>query len=114
MMTATLDAQHASPVDHWHRRALEAERFLAMARAKLTPSRNRTAVLQVLGELKPCEWLATPEVLERAGLNDPVVLERMRECGLVVSRVAKRAGRYGRGPNQWQLAPLVVVPEGDE
>lgn len=92
--------------DYWKARCRRAEGLLAKARTGLYVTNMRAKVLQVLGELKPGQWLSTTALARSAGAGWKH-LAAMEELGLVVSRP-------GEGSTvEWQLEHLVVPTQGD-
>lgn len=88
--------------DYWRGRCLRAEGLLAKARGGIRVSAQRAAVLQVLGDLKPGEWMGTDRLRALARV-DWHHLSQMEALGLVVSRPAGGANK-----SEWQLEHLVV------
>ena len=91
-----------SDVDYWKARCRRAEGLLAKARKGIRTSRQRVAVLRVLGELKASEWMGTDRLAAIAHVNWSHLSE-MEELGLVVSRPVEGANK-----REWQLEHLVV------
>lgn len=91
-----------SEVDYWKARCRRAEGLLAKARKGIRTSRQRVAVLRVLGELKTSEWMGTDRLGQLAGVSWEHLSE-MEALGLVVSRPVEGANK-----REWQLEHLVV------
>lgn len=96
-----------SETDYWKARCRRAEGLLVKARQGIRTSRQREAVLRVLGELKASEWMGTDRLAAIANVSWDH-LSSMEELGLVVSRPVEGANKC-----EWQLEHL-VVPAADK
>ena len=76
--------------------------MLAKARKGIRVSNQRAAVMRVLGDMKPGEWLSTVRLTRLAGVKWSHLAE-MEALGLVVSRPVEGANK-----REWQLEHLVV------
>lgn len=88
----------------WRARCLHAEQLLAKARGGIKLSAQRLAVLQLLGELKPGQWLGTDRLAAAVGVKWSH-LRDMEALGLVVSRPAQDRVC---NKSEWRLEHLVV------
>ena len=96
-----------SEVDYWKARCRRSEVLLAKARKGIRVSNQRAAVMRVLGDMKPGEWLSTVRLTRLAGVKWSHLAE-MEALGLVVSRPVE-----GGNKSEWQLEHLVLVPAAD-
>ena len=88
--------------DYWKARCRRSEGLLAKARKGIRVSYQRAAVMRVLGDMKPGEWLSTVRPTRLAGVKWSHLAE-MEALGLVVSRPVEGANK-----REWQLEHLVV------
>ena len=88
--------------EYWQSRCRRAEGFLVKARKGIRVSYQRAAVMRVLGDMKPGEWLSTVRLTRLAGVKWSHLAE-MEALGLVVSRPVEGANK-----REWQLEHLVV------
>ena len=88
--------------EYWQSRCRRAEGLRAKARKGIRVSYQRAAVMRVLGDMKPGEWLSTARLTRLAGVKWSHLAE-MEVLGLVVSRPVEGANK-----REWQLEHLVV------
>ena len=103
---------------YWQARSLRAEQALTQARAGLYGTCARTALLSVLGDLRPDESLTTMEMAQKLSLSRKSAYkacERAAAWGLIErvddDRSAQASKTRYRGETRWRLGYLVVAPE---
>lgn len=98
-------------VDFWQERALAAERALSLARAGLSITELRAAVIDALADLKPGEALSTSQLAGRLHITTNRVAQccdGMAEVGLL----ERESSGPGRGHFvYYRLGYLVQAPE---